>query len=117
MNMTGKIWGSTQELLSTPMLAMHRLTILPNHQCSLHVHRFKWNGFFVVKGRMLIDVVKNDYELTDTTDLGPGDITTVKPGEHHRFRTGNEPCEAIEFYYTEPLSEDIVRKDKGGPVE
>lgn len=114
---TGKAWGTTEELLSTSMLSMHRLTIRPKHQCSLHVHRFKWNGFFVIKGRLSIDVVKTDYALTDTTDLGPGGITTVKPGEHHRFRTGDEPCEAIEFYFTEPLSEDIDRKDTGGPVD
>lgn len=113
----GKVWGSTEELLSTPLLAMHRLIIQPNMQCSLHVHRFKWNGFYVEKGRLFIEVIKNDYALTDVTELGPGQITTVKPGEHHRFRTGDEPCEALEFYYTEPLSDDISRKDKGGPVE
>lgn len=113
---TGKAWGTTEELLSTPMMSMHRLVIFPEHQCSLHVHRFKWNGFFVLKGRLLIDVVKIDYALTDTTDLGPGDITTVKPGELHRFRTGDKPCEALEFYYTEPLSEDIMRRGVGGPV-
>lgn len=113
----GKVWGSTTELISTPMFAMHRLMIEPNMQCSLHVHRFKWNGFYVVTGKLFIEVIKNDYALTDVTVLVPGQITTVKPGEHHRFRTGDEPCEAMEFYYTEPLSEDIVRKDKGGPVD
>jgi mannose-6-phosphate isomerase-like protein (cupin superfamily) len=113
----GKVWGSTEELLSTPMLSLHRLKIFHNHHCSLHVHRFKWNGFYVIRGKLFIEVIKNDYALTDVTELAPGDITTVKPGEHHRFRTGDENCEALEFYYTEPLSEDIIRKDKGGPVE
>ena len=114
---TGKVWGSTEVKIATPMFEMHALTILPKHQCSLHKHNQKWNAFVVVSGRLFIDVLKNDYPLTDTTELGPGETTTVKPGEHHRFRTGDEPCIAYEFYYPEPLSEDIVRKDAGGAVE
>lgn len=113
----GKVWGTTEAIDETPAMAVHRLIIKPNHKCSLHVHRFKWNGFYVISGRLMIDVIKNDYALTDTTELGPGDYTKVRPGEHHQFRTGDEPCVALETYFTEPLSEDIVRKDKGGPVE
>lgn len=116
-SMTGKVWGSTETILATPLMEIHRLQIKPLHQCSLHVHRYKWNGFFVVSGELTIETVKNDYALTDETVLGPGDFTTVKPGEHHRFKSGASPCEALEIYYTEPLSEDIQRKDKGGPVE
>lgn len=112
----GKIWGSTEPVLMAPLFEMHRLTIKPQHQCSLHVHRKKANAFLVISGRLFIDVVKNDYALTDTTELGPGQITTVQPGEHHRFRTGNEPCEAFEMYYTETLSDDIERKGSGGPT-
>ncbi len=114
---TGKVWGSTEVLASTPLMEMHRLIIKPQHQCSLHVHKYKWNGFYVISGNLMIDVVKTDYALTDTTWLAEGEYTAVKPGEHHRFRTGDQPCEALEIYYTEPLSEDIIRKDKGGPVD
>lgn len=115
----GKIWGTTECVLQTPFIEVHRLIIKPNHKCSLHVHRRKWNAFLVTKGTLFIDVVKTDYALTDTTTLKPGpgrDTTTVKPGEHHLFRTGKEACEAFEIYYPDTLSDDIDRKGHGGPV-
>lgn len=67
-------------------------------------------------GRMFIEVHKNDYALVDVTELGPGEFTTVRPGEFHRFITKGEPAQALEIYYPEELSEDIVRKDVGGVV-
>lgn len=109
----GKVWGSTCLKLRTPLLEVHQLSILPCARCSLHMHRLKHNAFYVVSGRLWIVVEKLDYALTDTTELGPGDFTTVPPGEYHRFVSGPEPVSALEFYYLEPLSEDITRKDHG----
>ena len=110
----GKVWGKTEVLLKTPFIEIHRLTIAPNSRCSLHKHQFKWNAFYVGSGRLFIEVEKNDYALTDVTELGPGDLMTAKPGEFHRFVTKAEGMMGIEIYYPEPLSEDIVRKDVGG---
>ena len=112
----GKIWGTTEVLEKTPIVEVHRLNILPNMQCSMHKHLHKRNAFHVSSGKLYIDVVKNDYALTDTTTLGPGDYTVVMPNEFHRFRTGPEGAIGIEIYYPEPLSEDIIRADVGGKV-
>ena len=73
----------------------------------------------MISGRLFIDVVKKggaQQPVIDTTELGPGDSTTVAPGEFHRFRTGGERCIATEEYYPETLSEDIERQDQGGPI-
>lgn len=113
----GKIWGTTECILETPLFEMHKLVIKPQHRCSLHVHRRKWNAFLVTSGKLYIDVVQNDYPLTDSTELLPGDVTSVAPGKFHMFRTGAEPCEAWELYYADALSEDIERRDHGGAVE
>lgn len=110
----GKIWGSTQLLLQTPLIEIHRLIIIPHSYCSQHLHQYKWNAFYVVSGQLEINVVKNDYELTDITTLNPGDFTTVKPGELHWFSTLDQDCEVLEIYYPESLSSDIVRKTVGG---
>jgi mannose-6-phosphate isomerase-like protein (cupin superfamily) len=113
----GKVWGTTECMIDTPMLSMHRLVILPNMTCSMHKHDFRWNGFLVTKGRLIIEVKKNAYPLTDKTVLGPGDVTSVRPGEFHRFVTESEGCEGFEFYYPEGVSDaDIVRETCGGPV-
>jgi mannose-6-phosphate isomerase-like protein (cupin superfamily) len=115
---TGKVWGATQLLLRTPLLEVHKLFILPKMQCSLHCHRFKWNAFYVISGSLSIEVQKNDYDLTDITELDAGDFTTVRPGEYHRFTTERSAicAQALEIYYPEFLSEDIVRKTCGGEI-
>lgn len=112
----GKAWGSTELLLSTPFIEVHRLRILPHMQCSMHGHDYKWNAFYVISGELTIAVEKKSYPLVDETALRAGDFTTVKPGEFHRFISHNNPVEALEIYYPECLSEDIVRRDVGGMV-
>lgn len=110
----GKVWGTTELLLRTPFIEVHRLMIVPNARCSLHLHQTKWNAFFVQSGVLRIEVVKKAYDLTDETELHAGEFTTVSPGEEHRFVTGDEGAQAIEIYYPAELSEDIVRRDVGG---
>ena len=109
----GKVWGSTEVLADGPFFALHRLHIKPHSRCSLHMHRNKHNGFHVIAGVLLIEVHKSDYELVDITRLVPGETTNVKPGEYHRFISEESWVTALEWYYPEPLSEDIVRKDCG----
>jgi mannose-6-phosphate isomerase-like protein (cupin superfamily) len=113
----GKIWGNTQAIIQTPMIEFHRIWIHPNMQCSMHMHRHKWNAFYVVAGQLDIIVQKNDYDLMDTTVLGAGDFTTVPPGEYHMFRSIAGFVEAFELYYPEGLSEDIVRQSVGGVAD
>lgn len=113
---TGKVWGETTTFISTPVFEMHRIMVLPNAKCSLHMHRAKANVFIVLSGILYIDVHKNDYELVDVTELRDGDVHTVKPGEYHQFRTGDVGAQALEVYFPASLSEDIVRKDVGGLV-
>ena len=112
-----KIWGDTEALIVTPMFELHRLRIIPDHRCSLHKHRHKWNFFYVIAGGLFIDVIEGDLMAgVLSVELGPGDHTTVAPGVHHQFRTGPGPCVCLECYYTEPLSEDIIRRNVGGPA-
>lgn len=114
---TGKVWGATTTFIDTPMISIHRISVRPHMQCSLHSHQRKWNCFLVLEGQLTIERHKNDYALIDKTELGPWDVCTVPPGERHRFSTGNEGAEAFEIYYLEPLSDDIVRDTCGGPTE
>ncbi len=112
--LSGKIWGSTRILHKTPTLEIHYFEVNPNSYCSTHKHNYKHNAFFVIDGTLTIEVHKNNYDLVDKTVLGPGDFTTISPGEFHRFVSGLQPVSGLEIYYIEPLSDDIVRKDHGG---
>lgn len=112
-----KIWGQTDCLIAGPMFELHRLTIKPFHRCSLHVHQSKANVFYVIEGGLFIDTVAGDVGApVITVELRARDHMTLAPGLHHQFRTGKLPCYAIEMYYCEPLSEDIIRRNVGGPV-
>jgi mannose-6-phosphate isomerase-like protein (cupin superfamily) len=98
---------------------MHRLTIKPGFRCSLHTHRFKWNCFFVVYGTLFLDIVNGDMGSMVTEEkLDIGGFTTIAPGVHHQFRTEEDGpiTSAIECYYVGALSEDIIRRNVGGPV-
>ena len=113
-NITGKVWGDTSVLIQTPLVELHKINIKAGYKCSEHKHEHKWNGFYVISGTLEIHVRKNNYELTDVTVLRAGDFTTVRPGEFHWFSSITD-CVALELYYPEILSEDIVRKSVGGP--
>ena len=78
----GKIWGDTELLHANGVLEFHRINFVEGGVCSKHKHEFKWNGFFVEKGRMIVRVWQKDYDLVDETILGPGDFTRVKPGPY-----------------------------------
>ena len=111
----GKVWGTTEPLLITPMIEVHRIKVRSNMKCSIHKHERKWNMFYCVHGIMEIHVRKNDYDLVDVTKLAPGDFTSVKPGEYHWFETSmNDNNEVLEIYYLEPITADIVRETVGG---
>lgn len=113
---TGKVWGTTTLLLKTPLIEIHKLEILPNCECSMHKHNYKWNAFYIISGKLKIEVKKNKYNLVDITEIDKGQFTTVQPGEFHKFISGEEPVEALEIYYPEELSEDIIREGVGGKI-
>lgn len=108
----GKVWGQTELLEANGVLEFHRIDIKKGGVCSQHKHQFKWNGFYVITGKMIIRVWKNDYELTDETILGPGDYTKVAPTEYHQFEA-LEDTVALELYWAEFDHNDIERRDAG----
>ena len=111
-NIAGKIWGSTELILANSSLEFHRIDYKAGGVCSKHKHEFKWNGFYVVTGKMKIKVWQKDYDLIDETILGPGEYTKVKPGVQHQFEC-LEDAVAYELYWAEFPEKDIVRESVG----
>ena len=50
----GKIWGQTELIHANGVLEFHRIKFKAGYKCSEHEHKYKWNGFYVESGRMLI---------------------------------------------------------------
>jgi quercetin dioxygenase-like cupin family protein len=111
-NKAGKIWGQTELVHANGVLEFHRIDFKAGGVCSKHKHQFKWNGFYVVSGKMKIKVWQKDYDLIDETILGPGDFTRVKPGLMHSFE-GLEDGVAFELYWAEFNHDDIQRETVG----
>ena len=104
----GKIWGQTELIHANGVLEFHRIEFKKGYKCSEHEHKFKWNGFFVESGKMIVRVWQEDQEgLVDETILEAGDFTQVKPGKVHQFE-GLEDGVAFELYWAEFNHDDIV---------
>jgi quercetin dioxygenase-like cupin family protein len=112
MNKAGKIWGQTELIHSNGVLEFHRIDYKKGGVCSKHKHSHKWNGFYVMSGKMKISVWQKDYDLVDVTILNPGDFTAVKPGLYHTFE-GVEDGVAFELYWAEFNHNDIQRETVG----
>ena len=114
---SGKIWGNTELIHANGALEFHRIEFNAGYKCSEHKHQWKWNGFFVEKGEMLVRVWQNEEQegLVDETYLGPGDFMQVKPGKFHQFE-GVEDGIAFELYWAEFNHDDIQRRTIGSEV-
>ena len=109
----GKIWGQTQPLFNKNNVEIHRIETNKGGHCSKHKHDFKYNCFYVEKGKLKITAWKNDYDLVDVTILTDGEATTVPPREYHTFEA-LEDSVCYEIYWVELSDKDIVRENCGG---
>ena len=75
----GKVWGMTELICANHALEFHRIDFKKGGVCSKHKHKFKWNGFYVVSGKLLIRNWRHCQDLLDETILGPGEFNAVEP--------------------------------------
>lgn len=110
-----KSWGTTEPLLVSPTIEVHRIKVKPHSWCSVHKHMSKWNAFVVIDGELIVQLTqKNGYK---NHHLKKADFLNVAPEVVHQFRTFDEPCVAYEIYFPKALGEeDIVRITQGGSV-
>jgi len=67
-----------------------KLVLRAGHRCSLHRHRIKDETFYLLRGRVVMEVDGHERLMT------PGDKQDIAPGQLHRF-TGREDSEIMEF--------------------
>ena len=108
----GKVWGTTELVEANGALEFHRIEMKAGGVCSKHLHRYKWNGFYVESGKMLIRTWQRDYDLVDETILEAGDYHKVKPGVYTQFECLKSGV-AFELYWAEFNHNDIVRETVG----
>lgn len=107
-----KIWGTTVEICKNPFVEVHRAEVKMGGNCSIHIHKYKVNAFFLEKGELMIKQYR-DNGLIDETILLPGDYIECRPGERHQFRALLDSV-VYEIYFPMPIGEvDIVRETVG----
>ena len=108
----GKVWGTTEPILQSPSIEVHRIKVELGAYCSQHKHQSKINMFYVISGELEIQRWK-DYGLCDSTHLYAGGMSRIPPGEMHMF-IAHQKTEALEIYWTELCHNDIQRETTGG---
>lgn len=104
-----KVWGKEHWIVNLDYCGK-LLELKKMHRCSVHHHKKKTETFYVIKGKVLLEL------MNDVFIMLPGDTITVYAGQNHRF-TGIEDSEIIEFSshhdeedsYRSTVSEEISK--------
>ena len=100
-----KSWGEEHWIVNRDYCGK-KLVLKKGHRCSLHFHKVKDEVFYVIKGRVYLEL--GDEKVV----LVPGDHRHVATGTVHRF-TGLADSEIIEFS-THHEDSDSHRVEIGG---
>jgi mannose-6-phosphate isomerase-like protein (cupin superfamily) len=84
-----KVWGEEHWIVNREYCGK-KMILRQGFRCSMHAHKEKDEVFYVVSGRILLEL--GDGERV----MGPGDHQHVPPGVEHRF-WGLEDAEIFEF--------------------
>ena len=110
-NRIAKVWGVRDRVHLSKQCEIDLLTLLPNSQCSVHLHNKKFNKFIVVQGVVTIRTAFGDIKLKQ------GERIVVEPPLIHQFKTNNNMAVVLEIAYVDKEwidSDDIVRLVQGG---
>ena len=102
-----KEWGAEHWIVNREYCGK-KLVLKKGYRCSVHRHKIKDETFYVIKGRILMEVNERQRVLM------PGDKQHIAVGEAHRF-TGLENSEMIEFS-THHREDDSYRDVPSGKV-
>lgn len=121
-----KVWGTVEHIFDSHICGVSRLWVNQGFQCSKHYHEDRHNFFFVLTGRIDIelfdddDMIEQKGELSDIIPLVAGRSLMVQAGIVHRFKVITSG-EIIEVYLPKNKNvsvkkDDIVRLQIGGPI-
>lgn len=100
-----KVWGREEWIVNKPRYCGKKLIIKNGYRCSLHFHKIKEESFYVLSGKILLEVEQDGKRLLRIMEKG--DIAHIEIGMLHRF-TGLMDSEVMEFS-THHMEEDSYR--------
>ena len=104
-----KVWGSEIWMVNCEKYCGKILNLKKGYRCSLHQHFIKDESFFILEGKVLMQIV----DVIKTMNVN--DVVHIPPRTIHRF-TGLEDSKIIEIS-TQHFEEDSYRLTESGKVE
>jgi len=100
-----KVWGSELWIVNKDYCGK-KLILKRGYRCSLHCHKIKDEVFYLIRGRVLMEVGDRKWIMK------PGDSVHVLPNTWHRF-TGLTDAQIIEFS-SHHEDDDSYRRELSG---
>ena len=116
-----KEWGYEKWITNTPQYCMKELGLNKGFRCSLHYHKIKDETFYIVRGKVMIEIEESS-EIRERILL-PGNFARIMPGVKHRFSgleesviiessTHHEDSDSyrVEGQLSGPVPEEVMRR-------
>lgn len=108
-----KLWGREEWIVNNEKYCGKKLIFFQGHRCSLHYHKIKEESFYVLFGRIYLELVDNGKNISRVME--PGDIAHIKTYVQHRI-TALTDAEVMEFS-TFHMDADSYRIEDSGRVD
>lgn len=105
-----KVWGHEEWIINTDLYCGKKLVFKKGYRLSLHYHKVKDETFYVVQGKVLIELIQEEKRTVKV--MTPGDSVRIYPFVQHRI-TAFENSEVMEFS-TRHMDEDSYRIEMSG---
>jgi len=107
-NFVEKVWGSEEWIVNRQYCGKF-LNLKKSYRCSMHHHKNKDETFFILKGKVLMEVDGK------TKIMNIGDSQLIEPNQKHRF-TGLKDSRILEIS-THHEDGDSYRDEESGKVD
>ena len=114
-----KPWGTQTVVHSNRDFETHLIEIKQGGKTSIHVHRGKHNGWFVIEGEVAIEEYDDTPSVTNCKILKAGDKYFIPNNVVNSFR-GITDAKMIEFFWQEISfydKDELVGHDKSKEIE
>jgi mannose-6-phosphate isomerase-like protein (cupin superfamily) len=107
-----KVWGNEELVINTNKYCGKILNLKKGYRCSMHLHKKKDETFYILEGKVLIELWKGNYHKKKV--MVKGDTQRITPRMIHRF-TGLKKSRMAEFS-TQHRENDSYRISKSEKV-
>ncbi|MFH0898269.1 MAG: cupin domain-containing protein [bacterium] len=109
-----KSWGHEEWIVNNEKYCGKKLVFNQGHHCSMHFHKIKEETFYLLYGKMLVELEQEDGSIAKRV-ITSGDVQHITPGLPHRM-TALVDSAIIEFS-TFHMDSDSYRKSPSGKID